>query len=73
MECNPTEFIEERKYIYNKKEISITTQVTFDLSLACEEQCELLTFTVIFGHSKNVGMIVSMYCLKIVMTWQICI
>ena len=48
MECNPTEFIEERKYIYNKKEISITTQVTFDLSLAGEEQCELLTFTVIF-------------------------
>ena len=48
MECNPTEFIEEKKSINDKKEISITTQVTFDLSLAGEEQCELLTFTVIF-------------------------
>ena len=52
MECNPTEFIEEKKSINDKKEISITTQVTFDLSLAGEEQCELLTFTVIFRHSK---------------------
>ena len=42
MECNPTEFIEERKYIYNTKESSVTTQWTFDLSLTDEDQVNYL-------------------------------
>ena len=52
MECNPTEFLEERKYIYNTKESSVTAQWTFHLSLASEGQCQLLTLIVIFWQSK---------------------
>ena len=44
--------LKNEKDICNTKESLGTTQWTFDLSLASEEQCELLIFTLIFWQSK---------------------
>ena len=45
--------VHQRKTLHlQHKESSLKTQLTFDLSLACEEQCKLLISTVIFWQSK---------------------
>ena len=50
MDCNPTEFIEKMNLQYKRKFSNHTVNIW--LSFAGEEQCELLTFTVVFWHNK---------------------